>query len=78
MGRYDVVIDTGPSYQTQRQEAAAALTELATRNPQLMQMAGDIIMLHHGRVIETGAAMSFFTTPKTGEAKKFLAGELLV
>ena len=42
------------------------------------RLAGDIIMLHHGRVIETGAAMSFFTTPKTGEAKKFLAGELLV
>jgi tungstate transport system ATP-binding protein len=42
------------------------------------RLAGDIIMLHHGRVIETGAAPSFFTTPKTGEAKKFLAGELLV
>lgn len=44
IGRYGVVIDTGPSYQTQRQEAAAALTELATRNPQLMQVAGDIVM----------------------------------
>lgn len=44
VGRYDVVIDTGPSYQTQRQEAAAALTELASRNPQLMQVAGDIVM----------------------------------
>jgi tungstate transport system ATP-binding protein len=42
------------------------------------RLAGDIIMLHHGRVIETGAAMSFFTTPKTGEAKKFLAGDLLI
>lgn len=44
VGRYDVVIDTGPSYQTQRQEAAAALTELAGKNPALMQIAGDIIM----------------------------------
>lgn len=44
VGRYDVVIDTGPSYNTQRQEAAAALTELSTKNPQLMQVAGDIIM----------------------------------
>jgi hypothetical protein len=44
IGTFDVVIDTGPSYQTQRQEAAAALTELASRNPQLMQVAGDIIM----------------------------------
>jgi tungstate transport system ATP-binding protein len=42
------------------------------------RLAGDIIMLHHGRIIETGAAMSFFTTPKTGEAKNFLAGDLLI
>jgi hypothetical protein len=44
VGTFDVVIDTGPSYQTQRQEAAAALTQLATGNPQLMQIAGDIIV----------------------------------
>lgn len=44
MGLYDVVIDTGPSYQTQRQEAADKMTELTTRNPALMQVAGDIIM----------------------------------
>ena len=44
VGQYDVVIDTGPSFQTQRQEAFAALTELAGRSPQLMQVAGDIIM----------------------------------
>jgi tungstate transport system ATP-binding protein len=42
------------------------------------RLAGDVIMLHHGRLIETGAAMSFFNTPKTDEAKKFLAGELLL
>jgi tungstate transport system ATP-binding protein len=42
------------------------------------RLAGDIIMLHRGRVVETGAAMSFFNTQKTGEAKKFLAGELLI
>lgn len=44
MGAYDVVIDTGPSYMTQRQEAFAALTELAGQRPELMQIAGDIIM----------------------------------
>jgi tungstate transport system ATP-binding protein len=42
------------------------------------RLAGDIVMLHHGRLIETGAAMSFFNAPRTGEAKKFLAGELLI
>lgn len=44
IGTYDVVIDTGPSFQTQRQEAFAALTELAGRSPALLNVAGDIIM----------------------------------
>ena len=42
------------------------------------RLAGDIVMLHRGRVIETGAAPAFFNTPRTIEAKTFLAGELLV
>jgi tungstate transport system ATP-binding protein len=42
------------------------------------RLAGDIIMLHRGRVIETGAASAFFNTPRTIEAKTFLDGELLV
>lgn len=44
VGRYDVVIDTGPSYATQRQEAADAMTELASKFPPLMEIAGDIVM----------------------------------
>lgn len=44
VGRYDVTIDTGPAYQTQRQEAFAALSDIAARNPALMQVAGDLIM----------------------------------
>lgn len=44
LGSYDVVIDTGPSFQTQRQEAAAILSDLAQHNPQIMQVAGDIVM----------------------------------
>lgn len=44
LGQYDVVIDTGPSFQTQRQEAFASLSDLASRDPNLMQIAGDIIM----------------------------------
>jgi hypothetical protein len=44
VGRYDIAIDTGPSYQTQRAEASEALTELTKANPQLMQIAGDIVM----------------------------------
>ena len=42
------------------------------------RLGGEIVMLHRGRVIESGPASSFFNTPRTGEAKTFLAGELLV
>ena len=42
------------------------------------RLASDIVMLHHGRLIETGAVSSFFNTPQSDEAKKFIAGELLV
>lgn len=42
-GTYDVVIDTGPSYQTQRQEAFAAMLESAGKDPRFMSIAGDIL-----------------------------------
>jgi tungstate transport system ATP-binding protein len=42
------------------------------------RLAGEIVLLHRGRVIETGNAEDFFTAPRTGEARKFLAGELLI
>jgi tungstate transport system ATP-binding protein len=42
------------------------------------RLAGDIALLHRGRVIETGDAAAFFSSPKTDEAGKFLAGELLI
>lgn len=44
VGRYDVVVAVGPSYGTKRQEAFNALTEMSSRNPQLIQLAGDLIM----------------------------------
>jgi tungstate transport system ATP-binding protein len=42
------------------------------------RLAGEIVLLHRGRVIETAAASAFFAAPQTGEARKFIAGELLV
>lgn len=44
VGRYDVVVAVGPSYGTKRQEAFEALTEMSSRNPQLIELAGDLIM----------------------------------
>jgi tungstate transport system ATP-binding protein len=42
------------------------------------RLAGDVILLHRGRVIENGPAVDFFIAPSTGEARKFIAGELLI
>lgn len=44
IGRYDVTVAVGPSYSTRRQEAFYALTDMASRDPSLMQKAGDIVM----------------------------------
>jgi tungstate transport system ATP-binding protein len=42
------------------------------------RLAGDVIFLHRGRAVETGDAQAFFRSPQTGEARTFLAGELLL
>ena len=42
------------------------------------RLAGEVVMLHRGRIVETGAAAPFFDAPQTAEAKAFLAGELLI
>jgi len=42
------------------------------------RIAGEIILLHRGRMIERAATAEFLNSPKTGEAKAFIAGELLV
>lgn len=42
------------------------------------RLAGEIVLMHRGRVIESGAADTFFTDPRTEEARRFMRGELLV
>jgi tungstate transport system ATP-binding protein len=42
------------------------------------RLAGEIVLLHRGRVIERAAAVDFLNAPKTEEARRFVAGELLV
>lgn len=44
IGKYDVTIDTGPSFQTKRQEAAAGMLDLSKSAPQIWQLAGDILV----------------------------------
>lgn len=43
VGSYDVQASTGPGYQTRRQEAFSAFQQIASQNPQLMQVAGDLM-----------------------------------
>jgi tungstate transport system ATP-binding protein len=45
---------------------------------QAKRVAGDVVLLHRGRLIENRPAEQFFTAPRTPEARKFIAGELLV
>ena len=42
------------------------------------RLAGEIVLMHRGRVVEVGDTAGFFTAPKTKEAARFVAGELLV
>jgi tungstate transport system ATP-binding protein len=45
---------------------------------QAKRLAGDVIFLHRGRLIEQSSAEGFFDSPRSEEARKFIAGELLV
>jgi tungstate transport system ATP-binding protein len=45
---------------------------------QAKRIAGDIILLHRGRLIEHRPAAELFDSPHTPEAAMFIAGELLV
>jgi tungstate transport system ATP-binding protein len=42
------------------------------------RLAGEVVLMHRGRVIETGPAARFFESPNTEEARRFIAGDLLV
>lgn len=43
-GSYDVALDTGPSYTTRRQEAAEAMMQAIQVFPEMMSVAGDLVV----------------------------------
>ena len=43
VGEYDVVMETGPGYNTKRQEAVDSMMTLLAADPKLMDQAGDLI-----------------------------------
>jgi hypothetical protein len=44
VGKYDVVVATGPGYATKRQEALEAMAQLLQGNPSLWAVAGDLFV----------------------------------
>ncbi|MCM1587093.1 portal protein p19 [Acinetobacter baumannii] len=44
IGRYDVRMDTGPSFNTQREQNFALMMQLLSMNPQLFSLIGDILL----------------------------------
>jgi tungstate transport system ATP-binding protein len=42
------------------------------------RLAGEIVLMHRGRIVEVSPADAFFSAPKTDEARRFVAGELLL
>lgn len=42
------------------------------------RLAGDVMLLHRGRIVEHTASDVFFNHPKTDEARRFQAGDLLI
>lgn len=45
---------------------------------QAKRLAGDVVFMHRGRLIEHSPAAEFFAAPRSDEARKFISGELLV
>ncbi len=44
LGQYEVQADVGPAFATRRQEAFNALSQIATQNPTLMNVIGDLVL----------------------------------
>lgn len=44
VGKYEVAVRVGPSFESKRQEMVQAMVELSAANPQILQVAGDLIL----------------------------------
>jgi len=77
VGKYDLVLDMGPSFKTRRQEAFALLTDLAKAFPQIMQVAGDIIAANWDAPFaqELSKRLKFLLPPAIAQAEQQAAGQ---
>jgi hypothetical protein len=44
VGKYDVIVTTGPGYETKRQQSLAVMSDLIQTNPELWKIAGDLFV----------------------------------
>jgi tungstate transport system ATP-binding protein len=44
---------------------------------QAKRLGGEVVFMNRGRVVETGDTQAFFNGPKTSDARRFLAGDIL-
>jgi tungstate transport system ATP-binding protein len=63
-----------------RQVAASGVKVVMTTHDlgEAARLAGEVVVLHRGRVVETGSARQVLENPATEQARRFLAGQLLV
>ncbi len=45
---------------------------------QARRIAGEVLLMHRGRIVESGPSERFFRDPQTNAARRFIAGELLI
>ncbi len=63
-----------------RQVAASGVKVVMTTHDlgEAARLAGEVVLLHRGRVVESGPAQQLLENPVTAEARRFFAGQLLL
>jgi tungstate transport system ATP-binding protein len=45
---------------------------------QVRRLAGDVVFLHRGRILESAPVQDFLAQPRTAQASAFLRGDLIM
>ncbi len=74
-----------PAATTSIEESIEAVRDAGTRIilcthdlNQARRLADEVVFMHHGRILEQASGSVFFDRPQSEEARRFVAGELLV
>jgi len=72
VGKYDVTVAVGPSYATKRQEAAESMMAFVQADPQVLQIAGDLIVknMDWPGADEIAKRMKLMLPPQIQQAEK--------